>query len=161
MLRPALGAPDASVGDGAFAALYRAEHERQVRRAFLLTGSNETANDVVHDAFVALHHRFDELDHPASYLNRAVLNGCRDVARRRRSTRRLLPRLVSPTEQGPEHDILDDALATLPFNQRAAVVLRFYAQLSHHEIADALDCPIGSVGPWITRGLATLRKELT
>lgn len=146
--------------DADFAAFYRAEHEGQVRRAFLLTGSNETANDVVHDAFIAVHQRFRDLDHPAGYLNRVVINGCRDVARRRRTTHRLLARLAPQEPESPDHDVLDDLLAALPFNQRAAVVLRFYAQLSHREIADALDCPIGSVGPWINRALAALRKEL-
>ncbi len=143
-----------------FATFYAAEHDRQVRRAFLLTGSNETANDIVHDAFIAVYRRFAQLDHPGSYLNQVVLNGCRDLARRQRRQTRLLDRLRPGSPADGEHDVLDDALATLPFNQRAAVVLCFYAQCSHREAADALGCPIGSIGPWIARALAALRKEL-
>jgi RNA polymerase sigma factor (sigma-70 family) len=56
--------------------------------------------------------------------------------------------------------VLDDVLAILPFNQRAAVVLRYYAQLSIDEIADALGCRRGSVGPWISRALKSMRKVL-
>ena len=53
-----------------------------------------------------------------------------------------------------------DLLDTLPFNQRAAVVLKFYVGLSNDEIADALDCPPGSVGPWLDRALKQLRKVM-
>lgn len=73
---------------------------------------------------------------------------------------RLLARISPRPADTSERDVLDDALAKLPFNQRAAVVLCFYAQCSHREAADALGCPIGSIGPWITRALIALRKEL-
>jgi DNA-directed RNA polymerase specialized sigma24 family protein len=69
--------------DEAFAAFYRLELDRQARRAFLLLGSNEAADDVVHDAFVAVYLRWDDLAEPGPCLNRVVLNGCRDVGRRR------------------------------------------------------------------------------
>ena len=61
----------------------------------------------------------------------------------------------------PEDDVLWDVLSKLPFNQQAAVVLRFYAGMTETEIAASLDCAPGSVGPWISRALATMRKELT
>ena len=68
-----------------FTALYRQEHDRQVRRAFLLLGDSEAANDVVHEAMVSVFRRWSGIDDPAAYLNRAVLNGCRDAGRRRSS----------------------------------------------------------------------------
>jgi RNA polymerase sigma factor (sigma-70 family) len=150
-------------GDDAFAAFYRAEHDGQVRRAFLLVGSSEVANDVVHDAFLAVYRRWGDIDEPGPYLNRAVLNGCRDVGRRRSRDARVLPRLAAAADGGPAEagDPLDDALGALPFNQRAAVVLRYYGQLTVAEIADALGCPRGSVGPWIHRALETLRRALS
>jgi RNA polymerase sigma factor (sigma-70 family) len=40
------------------------------------------------------------------------------------------------------------------------VVLRYYAGLTTDEIASELGCPPGSVGPWIHRALAKLRKAL-
>lgn len=157
--------------DAAFAAFYRRELEQQVRRAFLLLGSNEAADDVVHDAFVAVYQRWDSLEAPGPYLNRVVLNGCRDVGRRRARRDRAIARLGGGCDggdgaggaraSGPDGtEILDDVLAILPFNQRAAVVLRYYAQLSTDEIADALGCRRGSVGPWITRALKSMRKVL-
>jgi RNA polymerase sigma factor (sigma-70 family) len=148
-------------GDDEFAAFYLHEHDRQVRRVCLLLGSEEVAHDIVHDAFVAIYRRWDDIDQPGPYLNRTVLNACRDHARHRRRHERAL-RLVEPVA---DHiviaETLDDVLERLPFNQRAAIVLRYYAQLPVAEIADALGARPGSVGPWIDRGLKKMRKALS
>lgn len=140
---------------------YRSELDAQVRRAFLLTGSAELADDIVHDAMVAMYRRWATIEQPAAYLNRAVLNGCRDAGRRAARQRRLLVRLSErPRESGPR-DVLDDVLADLPFPQRAAVVLRYFESRSTAEIAEMLGCAPGSVGPWIDRALGAMRKALT
>lgn len=144
----------------AFGDFYRLELHAQVRRAVLLLGSNDLANDVVHEAFVAVYRRWDVLDDPGPYLHIAVLNGCRGIHRQRSRQRRLLPRLIDRAGQPSDNQLLDDLLAQLPFNQRAAVVLRFYGGLTTDEIARELGCAPGSVGPWINRGLAKLRKAL-
>lgn len=150
------------VGDderrAAFTALYRREVDGQVRRAALMTGSAEAAHDVVHDAFVELLRRWDDVRDPGPYLSRSVLNRCRDQARREATARRKLPLLLPDPEPGDE--VLWDALQALPFNHRAAVVLRYYHQLPQDEIAILLGCRPGTVGPWIQRGLRTLRKAL-
>jgi len=148
-----------STSSRSFADFYRLEHAAQVRRAALLTGSTELANDVVHDAFVEIFRRWGTIDRPGAYLNRSVVNRCRDAARSRRRRSLLLPRLVaddSSWDAEPIADLLDD----LPFNQRAVVVLRFHVGLSNVEIADALGCPPGSVGPWLDRALRHLRKVM-
>ena len=144
----------------AFGDFYRRELDGQVRRAALLLGSGELANDVVHDAFVAVFRRWDSLAEPGPYLNVAVLNGCRGFHRRRSRYERLLPRLLDRGTVPPVHERLDDVLAQLPFNQRAAVVLRFYGGLTTDEIAHVLECAPGSVGPWIDRALTKMRKAL-
>lgn len=159
----AMTAEGARVGDddrqAGFTALYLREVEGQVRRAALLTGSAEAGRDVVHDAFVEVYRRWDDLRDPGPYLGRAVLNRCRDHGRREATARRRLPLLVPDPQPGDEH--LWDALQALPFNHRAAIVLRYYHQLPHEEIADLLGCRPGTVGPWIQRGLRALRKALT
>lgn len=70
-----------------------------------------------------------------------------------------------PHDRVEQHDAaadeLSDILARLPFNQRCAVVLRFYVGMSNDEIAHAMGCPVGSVGPWIQRAKQQLLKELT
>lgn len=147
--------------DGAaFGDFYRLELDGQVRRAVLLLGSNDIASDVVHDAFIEVYRRWDTLGEPGPYLHVAVLNGCRGVHRQRSRQLRLLPRLTDRDPPSSVGEHLDDLLAELPFNQRAAVVLRFYAGLTTDEIARELGCAPGSVGPWINRALAKLRKAL-
>ena len=58
-------------------------------------------------------------------------------------------------------DELADAIARLPFRQRAVIVLRYYADLTEAEIADALGCRPGTVKSLASRALATLSKEIT
>lgn len=144
-----------------FADFYREEVAGQVRRAALLVGSGELANDLVHDAFVEVYRRWDAIERPGPYLNRAVLNRCRDAGRRRRRHERALPRLVAVDGEAWQPDSIADVLRDLPFNQRAAIVLRFYVGMSNVEIAHAMHCPPGSVGPWIARALEHLRKVLS
>ena len=143
-----------------FDSFYRAEVAQQVRRAALLVGSDDAANDIVHEALANMYRRWEQIEEPAPYLNRAVLNGCRDRARKAKHHRGLIDRLRPRASTQGEPEIVTDLLARLPFNQRSAVVLRFYGGWSTAEIADALGCPPGSVGPWIDRALMTLRREL-
>ena len=162
-------APPAEVAaPTSFETFYRAESPAQVRRAALLLGGDDAAaNDVVHDAFVALYQRWGTVADPGPYLNRSVLNACRDRARRHRRWQAVAPRLAAGS--GPagraaaatgDHEILWDVIAALPFNQRAVVVLRFYEGLTEAEIAAALGCRPGSVGPWLHRALTSMRKAL-
>ena len=142
-----------------FEELYRSHYEPMVRLAFLLTGSAEAAHDLVQDAFVKMHRRWERIQQPSAYLRRAVANGCSSWHRRRALERRL------PRGRYDEHaalgaDELGDALARLPFRQRAALTLRFYGACTEAEIAAALDCRLGTVGPLIHRGLEALRKVI-
>jgi RNA polymerase sigma factor (sigma-70 family) len=146
----------------AFEAFYTEHLPFQVRRAYLLVGSNELANDIVHDAMIGVFRRWASMRDPAAYLSTAVLNGCRDSGRRRTRQDRLVTRIAAhPTSTTDPHDVLDDVLAALPFQQRAAVVLRYFEQRSTAEIATALGCSPGSVGPWIDRALTKMRKALS
>lgn len=144
----------------AFDELYVAEFELQVRRAALLLGSDHTAEDVVHDAFVEVFRRWDQIEDAGGYLNRCVVHGCHDHYRAARRTSQLLSRLRRPDESVEIADVLWDVVGTLPFKQRAVVVLRYYAGLNEPEIAALLDCPQGSVGPWLNRALRRMKGAL-
>ena len=63
-------------------------------------------------------------------------------------------------DAAPEDEMLWDAVQRLPYNQRAAIVLRYYHRMTEQEIAAELGCRTGSVGPWLHRGLRRLRQEL-
>lgn len=142
-----------------FEAFYERHFDEQVRRATLILGSSAAAHDVVQDAFVRLYLKWAVVELPERYLGRSVVNACRDSQRRRVVADRALPKLASRGDN-PSAEILDDILATLPFNHRAAIVLRFYCGMSTAQIAEYLECRPGSVGPWIGRGLSSMRKAL-
>ena len=143
----ALAAP-AFVGDvETFDAVFDREYAAMVRLAFLLVDSNEVAEEVVQDAFARLHERWS-----------GVVNRARDVQRRRQRERRM-------TAIAPEHatlgaDHLLDALQALPPKRRAALVLRYYDDLSEAEIASVLGVRPGTVKSMLHRGLAQLREVI-
>ncbi len=153
---------EASGVDAAFTAFYDAEMLGQVRRATLLIGDQQDARDLVQDAFIEVFRRWDELLEPGPYLNRVVLNRCRDRARsvaRRGGPSDAIADLRT-AEDARDDDELWESLSLLPFNHRAALVLRYHYELTTNEIATALGCRPGSVGPWIDRGLRQLRAAL-
>jgi RNA polymerase sigma factor (sigma-70 family) len=152
--------PTATGSPDAVEALFRERFDPMVRLATLLTGSVETAEELVMDAFARLAPRIDELDQPAAYLRTAVVNATRSHHRRLR-TARAHDVAAEEAVVDPELDELWHRLDQLRPDQRACVVLRFYEDLSLAEIAAQLDLPLGTVKTHLHRGLATLRTLLT
>ncbi|KAA0235576.1 MAG: RNA polymerase sigma-E factor [Acidimicrobiales bacterium] len=148
--------PDAGSG---FDPFYRSQYASMVRLAYLMTGSAATAEELVQESFLRVHQRWATVAHPTAYTRRAVVNACRSHNRRRRVEERHRRR-VDEQVIDLDADELSDALAALSYRQRAAIVLRFYLDLGEKEIAEALGCRLGTVGPLITRGLAQLRGAL-
>ncbi len=146
-------------GSWDFDELYRREYAPMLRVAFLLTDSNEVAEEAVHDAFAKVYERRERLARPGGYLRTCVVNRCRDLQRRRRFER------SRPTGEAPGStelvaDEILDALAKLPMRQRAALVLRYYEDLSEADIAEALGVRPGTVKSLLSRGLDQLREVI-
>ena len=150
-------------------ALYQAHATGLVRLAMLMLGDQSAAEDVVQDAFFGLYQRWHTLSEPERALNytrSSVLNGCRDVLRRR--TRRIPAALLEPNapsaEAGvllaEEHREVLAALRRLPDRQREAVVLRHCLGLPEDEVAQAMNVSRGTVKSTSHRGLAALAKIL-
>jgi RNA polymerase sigma-70 factor (sigma-E family) len=144
--------------DGSFEALYAAEATAMSRLAYLLVGSPEQAQELVHDAFARLYERWDRVDNPGAYLRTCVVNGCKDSLRRRRLAERELADRRADAQLGADH--LVDALATLPHRERAAIVLRYYEDRSEADIAELLGVRPGTVKSLLHRGLAHLREVI-
>ncbi len=143
------------------AAVYERDHDRLVRLAWLLTSSPETAHDLVHDAFVATHRRGADVRDAAAYLRRSVVNGAARHHRRRHRDLVVLQRHgPGDTATAAEDEYLVDLIGDLPFRQQAVVVLRFWGGLSEADIAAAIGCRPGTVGPTLTRALRRLRTAL-
>ena len=141
-----------------FESLFDREYAPMVRLAFLLVDSNEVAEEVVQECFVRLHQRWESVANPGGYLRASVVNRSRDLQRRRQRERRL--RIVPAEAVAFEADHLGDALAALPAKRRAALVLRFYEDLSEAEIAEVLGVRPGTVKSMIHRGLTQLREVI-
>jgi RNA polymerase sigma factor (sigma-70 family) len=170
--------PAPPAGVPGFGELYLRSFADMVRLARVLVDSPETAEDLVQDAFVHLHLRWAGVRDPGAYLHRSVVNACRSHHRRAWRER---PRPASGgagDRPGPgsgwaadradgsaagaqdaaaDAGVLGAALATLPYRQRAALVLRYYADLPDAEIATALGCRPGTVASLVHRGLERLR----
>jgi RNA polymerase sigma-70 factor (sigma-E family) len=140
-----------------FEALYQREAVGMVRMAYLLVGSRQLAEEIVHDAFAELFERWERLEHPRAYLRTCVVNGSRSARRRRNRESQSLDASSAPAPAGLGADHLLDALAALPYRQRAAIVLRYYEDLSEAAIAEALGVRPGTVKSLVHRGLARLR----
>jgi RNA polymerase sigma-70 factor (sigma-E family) len=162
----------AEADGGRLGELYLRHADDAVRLAYLLTGDRALAEDLVQDAFVRLAGRLVHLRDPGAfhaYLQRTVVNLSRSYFRRKKVERAYLERAggVARTQAASMSDrSLDDredlwrALGRLSERQRAAIVLRFYEDLSERRVAELLNCRPGTVKSLVSRGLETLRDEI-
>ena len=142
-----------------FVELYRATFADMVRLAYLLTGSEETAQDLVQESFAKLHPAYGRVREPRAYLRRSVVNGCTSHHRRGFRQRRATA-ATRPVSTELDADELFDVLDALPARQRAAIVLRYWHDLSENEIAAVLGCRRGTVASLLHRGIAALREVI-
>jgi RNA polymerase sigma-70 factor (sigma-E family) len=159
--------PVARAEGGRMAALYQEHAPDAARLAYLLTGDRALAEDLVHEAFVRLFGRFRDLRNPdafRAYLRTTVVNQARSHFRRRRVERAYVERGgrapdVAPADPGGR-DELWEALRRLQPRQRAAIVLRYYEDLTEAQTAEILGCAVGTVKSLVSRGLDRLRTEI-
>jgi RNA polymerase sigma-70 factor (sigma-E family) len=149
-------------------ALYRAHAAEALRLGYLLTGDRTLSEDLVQDAFVRVLGRFHDLRNRDAfwwYLRRTIVNLSTSHFRRRGVERAWLARqrqddAAEAPDDLAERDRLRTALMTLRPEQRAAIVLRFYEDLSEADTAEALGMPLGTVKSTVSRGLERLRHQL-
>lgn len=142
-----------------------------LRYAVMLTGDPDLAQDLVQDVMVKVHshwRRVQAADHPRLYVKTMLTRAF--ISWRRRWAVRNVVLIHDDVDGEPERDhalsIVDRAdvwqrLATLPRQQRAVLVLRYYEQLTDPEIATMLDCSAGTVRGYASRALTTLRLNIT
>jgi len=139
------------------------------RFAYLLTADHGEAEDLVQEAFVRVVGRFGHLRVPGAfhvYLRRTIVNLHASKLRRKRVERAYLNRERNrPDPQTPFPDVglreqLWRAVHGLPARQRAAVVLRYYEDLSEKDAAEILRCSPGAMKSLVARAIETLRAEI-
>jgi RNA polymerase sigma-70 factor (sigma-E family) len=138
-----------------------------LRTAYLITGNRADAEDLLQTALAKTYlawGRIRERESTDAYVRRVLVNTHTSFWRKRRQATVVPyadvpePRTRDDHEDGSDlHDALWRALTALPPRMRAAVVLRYYEQLSEAEVADVLGCSIGTVKSQTARALLKLR----
>jgi RNA polymerase sigma-70 factor (sigma-E family) len=154
--------------DAEYAEYVSARYSRLHRAAHLLCGDPHRADDLVQTTLLSLYlhwKRAVAADNLDAYVHRIMVRRLVDEHRRGWS-RVLLPgdppeQSVPVDDSADERDAMLRALRGLPRRQRAAIVLRYYADLSVEATAQALGCSVGTVKSHCSRGLASLRTALT
>jgi RNA polymerase sigma-70 factor (sigma-E family) len=142
-----------------FEELYCSQRDRLIRLAYLLTGSQMVAEDLVQDTFLRIEPHLDGLIEPGAYVRRSVVNACYSWQRRQRRER--AAPVDPPAALAPdEHVEMWDALARLPAPRRMVLVLRYYLDLPEAEVAAVLGWRVGTVKSATHRALRDLRRIL-
>jgi RNA polymerase sigma-70 factor (ECF subfamily) len=156
------GAQAGSVSD--LEALFKAHWPRAYRAAYLVVHDAGAAEDIAQEAFLAAVRALDRFDRKRPFgpwLHRIVVNRAIDWARARqlRGETELVDVAAAQAADGSPEG-LASAIARLPPEQRAVIVLRHLLEYTPGEIADLLDLPRGTVNSRLRRGLDALRGEL-
>ena len=138
-----------------------------LRAAYLLTGNRADAEDLVQAALAKTYLAWDRIEDRGAldgYVRRAVINTHISWWRRRKLDE-------YPTDEIPDQAIADQAgqsdlqdslrraVERLPQRMRAAVVLRYYEDMTEAEVADALGVSLGTVKSTVSRAVAKLRVD--
>jgi RNA polymerase sigma-70 factor (sigma-E family) len=154
-------------GDLAFREYVTSRNGSLLRMALLLTRNRADAEDLVQAALAKTFQAWDRIREPGAvdgYVRRAIVNTHISWWRRRRVEE-------YPTDEIPDQPVLDHAgdselrdalrraIERLPRRMRAAVVLRYYEDMSEAEIADVLGVSLGTVKSTVSRAVAKLRID--
>ncbi len=158
----------ASMPTSRLAGLYEEHVGRAVALATLLTGDRYIAEDIAHDAFLRVAGRFGELRDPrafGAYLRTTVVNLCRARVRRLERERTLLRRhtetgVMEPDTSADDRDQVWSFIKGLPYRQRAALVLRYWEDLSEGQIGVILRCSPRAVNALLSRAKEQLRDNI-
>lgn len=164
---------------GALQRLYEREHRFLMGVAMRIVRDHAAAEDVLHDAFMAIWNRASTFD-PArgegrgwmcSVVRHGALNAVRSSARTVSMDEELLddmqdaeppaaPDMLDAFSMRSTLGQLDQCLERLDVAKRNCVLLAYLDGCTHAEIAERLSAPLGSVKAWIRRGMASLKECL-
>jgi RNA polymerase sigma-70 factor (sigma-E family) len=156
-----------------FTAYVRARQKSFARFAYLLTGDAHSAEDLVQSALAKVYGRWDHVsavESPDAYVRKVMVNEHSSWWRRQwRHRERTDSDLIRVLDPAASPDALHDRdlwahVRSLAPQQRAAVVLRYYEDLSEAQTAEILGCSIGTVKSHTSRAISSLRgkmKEVT
>jgi RNA polymerase sigma-70 factor (sigma-E family) len=139
------------------------------RAAYLMVGEVPLAQDLVQEALVKTYAAWPRLRDKANaeaYCRKAITTTAITWFRRK-GWQNERPEETLPERQGSGHEDsfvqgawLWSCLQRLPVRQRAAIVLRYYEDLTEAQTAEAMGCAVGTVKSQVSAGLAKLRQQL-
>ena len=145
-------------------ALFRLHWPRAHRAAFLVVHDAAAAEDIAQEAFLAAVRNLDRFDRRRPFgpwLHRIVVNRAIDWTRARQLRREAeLVEAEAREEPAPLDPSLLAALAALPPEHRAVIVLRHLLEYTPGEIAELLGVPRGTVNSRLRRGLDALKETV-
>lgn len=155
---------DAVATQDDFESFVEASSPALLRTAWLLTGDQHVAQEVVQEALARLYPRWERVagGQPLAYSRRIVVNLVNDRWHRHR---REVLTAVTPDRCAPssthveDRDLLIRLLNLLPPRERQVVVLRHYDDLSERQVAEALGISVGTVKSTAHKALTTLRTH--
>jgi RNA polymerase sigma-70 factor (sigma-E family) len=155
--------------DERIATLFDAQYGRLRGLAFVLLGDDSAAEEIVMDVFLKAFsgwRQFRSVEQAPPYLRKMVVNGCRSAVRRKtieRQATHLLGSAPSGADLHPDRreESMDlwSAVADLPERQRTCVVLRYLEDLSEPQIAEVMDCSVGTVKSQLSRARQKLERS--
>lgn len=158
--------------DREVAALFDRHYLPMCRLAYVILGDAALAEEIVMEALVKTFsgwRRIRDVGSVDAYLRRIVINLCRSKIRRKSIEARVNASIHHRDQRkAPEWDldrhetnrVVWDAVLHLPERQRACVVLRYFEDLPEWEIADVLDCSLGTVKSQLHKARAKLERSL-
>jgi RNA polymerase sigma-70 factor (sigma-E family) len=164
-----VGSMQAQDKDAEFAEYMAARQPGLLRTAYLLTGDRHTAEDLVQTALAKLYLSWDKVQRRElvdGYVRRILVNEHNSLWRRswkrREVTTEYVPETPAPYDEPDDGQgrALWEFVQTLPKKQRAAIVLRYYEELSEAETAAVLGVSVGTVKSQTSRALATMRSKV-
>ncbi|MEO3874003.1 SigE family RNA polymerase sigma factor [Nonomuraea sp. B12E4] len=147
----------------------RARGPALLRAAHQLTGHPLDAEDLLQNALTKTYLAWDRIEDRGAldgYVRRAMVNINISQWRRRKLEEYPsdeLPEVTAAAAQdvaGDVHELLEQALDELPERMRAAIVLRYYEDMTEPEIARTLGISVGTVKSTVSRAMAKLRSAL-
>jgi RNA polymerase sigma-70 factor (sigma-E family) len=152
----------------AFSELVAARSPALLGTAYLVVGDHQLAQDLLQEALVKAYVAWPRLRDPAkaeAYVRRTMVTTAISWRRRRSFHERPVDRVpeardADETERLATQDMLWEQVRSLPPRQRAALVLRYYEELSEAETAELLGCSVGTVKSQVSAALGKLRERV-
>ena len=151
--------------DPGYSEFVRARQGRLRRAAYLMCGDAAQAEDLLQEALIALAEKWETVEHPDAFVRRVIYR--QRVSWWRRSRHELATGTLPEGGVDDGSDVrardaeVHDVLRTLPPRQRAALVLRYFEDLTEAQTAEVMGVAVGTVKSLSHQAVARMREELS